>query len=40
MQKSYENLKKGQLELVEMNKNLIVKHQQESQDISEQLKAA
>ena len=37
-QQSYEALKAGQIELVEMNKNLIMKHQDESAQMQEQIR--
>ena len=36
-QTSYEALKIGQIELVDMNKNLIMKHQDESRKLKEEL---
>ena len=37
VQNSYENLKQGQLELVEMNKKLIVNHQEEVGKLTQEL---
>ena len=37
IQNSYENLKQGQLELVEMNKKLIVNHQEEVGKLTQEL---